>query len=135
MGARPVVSAVRNEPCSACPYRLDVASGVWHHDEYEKLRPYDAPTFEQPFATFSCHATPSHHCAGWAQVHTSRGNEFDLIALRIWPPDNGIPESRIPLFDSGNDAADHGQADVDDPSPQARKAIDRLRRKYPRLTD
>ena len=29
---------VRSQPCSSCPYRKDVPSGVWAHHEYEKLR-------------------------------------------------------------------------------------------------
>jgi len=129
------MTAVRREPCSACPYRQDVPSGVWQSHEYEKLRPYDKPTAEQPFSTFACHATPDHHCHGWAVVHTSRGNEFDLLALRIAAINDyiEIPEAAVPLFDSGNDAADHGQADIDDPSPAARATIDRLTRKYPRI--
>jgi hypothetical protein len=70
---------------------------VWAHLEYEKLREYDTITPEQPFATFACHATPDHHCHGWAVVHTSRGNEYDLIALRMFPPEGGIPEAAVPL--------------------------------------
>lgn len=127
------MTAVRREPCSACPYRQDVPSGVWQSHEYEKLRPYDLPTGEQPFGTFGCHATPEHHCHGWAVVHTSRGHEFDLLALRLFGLDGEIPEPFVPLFESGNDAADHGQADIDDPSPEARATIDRLTRKYPRI--
>jgi len=129
------MSAVRSMPCSACPYRRDVASGVWHHHEYEKLRDYDNETFNQPAPPFACHATPEHYCNGWAIVHTSRGNEYDLLALRLFPPDGGIPEPLVPLFASGNEAADHGQADVAAPTVEARVTIDRLIRKHPRLRD
>lgn len=123
------MSAIRSQPCSACPYRTDVPPGVWADDEYTKLRLYDAPTGEQPLAAFACHATPEHFCHGWAVVHTSRGHEFDLLALRLvgCPP---MPESTVPLFASGNDAADHGQADPDE---DAVKVMDRLLAKYPRL--
>lgn len=123
---------IRSQPCSACPYRQDVASGVWAHQEYEKLRDYDASTGEQPFAPFACHATPEHYCHGWAVVHTSRGHEFDLLALRLHGCPE-IPEAGVPLFASGNEAADHGQAEVATPGSAAVETIERLTRKYTRL--
>jgi hypothetical protein len=128
------VSDVRSQPCSACPYRCDVPSGVWAHHEYEKLRDYDLPTGDQPFAVFACHATPDHLCHGWAVVHTSRGHEFDLLALRVtgYPE---IPEPGVPLFDSGNAAADHGQRDIEAPTATALLTVGKLTRKYPRLRD
>ena len=125
---------IRSQPCSACPYRRDCPSGLWASHEYDKLRDYDHVTFEQPMATFHCHATPEHLCHGWAVVHTSRGNEFDLLALRIWPS-GPVPEAGVPLFESGNEAADWGQRDVEDPSPEAERAIAKLLRKYPRLSE
>lgn len=123
---------IRSQPCSACPYRRDVPSGVWAYDTYEILRPYDEPTGDQPFAPFGCHATPEHLCHGWAVVHTSRGNEYDLLSLRLIgsPP---IPERVVPLFDSANEAADHGQEEIEEPSAEALEAVERLLRKYPRL--
>lgn len=123
---------VRSAPCTACPYRRDVPSGVWAWEEYEKLRPYDAETFAQPFNGFACHATPEHFCHGWAVVHTSRGSAFDLLALRLARVQD-IPEPTVPLFDSGAEAADHGQADIEDPSREAKATADRLTRKYERL--
>ena len=123
---------VRSNPCSACPYRCDVPSGVWSDYEYEKLRAYDNITPDQPWAPFMCHATPEHLCSGWAVVHTSRGHEFDLLALRMTGyPD--IPATTVELFGSGNEAADHGQAEIKTPSPEAIEAVGRLLRKYPRL--
>lgn len=124
----------RSQPCSACPYRCDVPSGVWAHEEYEKLREYDAPTGDQPFAVFACHATPESLCHGWTVVHTNRGHEYDLLALRLRGADyNMIPEPTVALFDSGNDAADWGQRDLEDPSDEAQETVARLLRKYPRL--
>ena len=126
------MSTIRSQPCSACPYRSDVPSGIWAFEEYEKLRRYDAPTSEQPIAAFSCHATPEHLCHGWAVVHSSRGHEHDLLALRIV----GSPEIRassVELFASGNAAADHGQRDVENPSDAAVATSERLLRKYERL--
>jgi hypothetical protein len=129
------MSKVRAMPCEACPYRRDVPSGVWSGIEYHKLAEYDAPTGEQPFAAFACHASPEAFCHGWAVVHTSRGNEYDLIALRIEPPEGGIPAPVVPLFGSGSEACEHGLADLDDPSPEAKLAAARLMRKHPRLRD
>ena len=126
------MSEVRSQPCSACPYRLDVPSGVWAFTEYEKLRRYDEPTFDQPLAVFVCHATPDHYCSGWAVCHTARGNEFDLLALRLAGSPT-IPEISVELFESGNDAADHGQLEIDHPTRESIRVQHRLLRKYERL--
>lgn len=125
------MSAVRPQPCEACPYRRDVASGVWAHHEYEKLRDYDKPTFAQPPAVFGCHAAPGSLCHGWAVVHTSRGHEFDLLALRFQPTE--VPPAAIPLFASGSEAADHGQRDIKRPKAKARATMTRLLSKHKRL--
>ena len=106
---------------------------MWAHDTYELLRPYDLPTGEQPFAPFGCHATPEHYCHGWAVVHSQRGSPYELLALRLFSPDNPIPEAAVPLFESGNEAADHGQADIEQPSIEARLAVQKLQHKYERL--
>lgn len=123
---------IRPNPCAACPYRRDVPSGVWSYDEYEKLRGYDALTGDQPFTLFMCHATPDQCCNGWAVVHSSRGHDHDLLALRLFgsPP---IPETSVEMWESGNVAADHGQADIEDPSDEAIATTERLRRRYERL--
>src|ERR1700722_15614453 len=126
------MSEVRSQPCSACPYRRDVASGVSAPHEYDKLRAYDEPPPNQPWQPFACHATPDHYCHGWAVCHSNRGHEYELIALRMAGSPE-IPETTVELFDSGNDAADHGQTDASDPSPEARATAERLLRKYERL--
>lgn len=126
-------STCRKSPCPACPYRRDVPSGVWAHEEYEKLRRYDAPTMEQPVEAFACHATPDRLCHGWAVVHTQRGHAFDLLALRFMFHDAKVPEeAAVPLFSSGSVAADHGQREIATPSAEAVEAMERLAR-YPRL--
>ena len=119
-------SVIRSKPCSACPYRRDVPSGVWAVSEYLKLPPFDKPTAEQPMATFQCHSTPEFCCNGWAIVHTSRGHEFDQLALRVRPPVHGIPDPVVPLFSSGREAAEHGLADVNQPGEAAGAAIEKL---------
>ena len=123
---------VRAKPCLACPYRLDVPSGVWSWSEYEKLRAYDNITPEQPFEAFSCHATPDQICNGWAVCHTSRGNEHDLLSMRIigYP---AIPPAKVPLHPSGNAAADFGQRDIEDPSDEAMEVVDKLMQRHERL--
>jgi hypothetical protein len=50
---------------------------------------------------------------------------------RVAPPE----PSNIPLFQSGNEAADHGQADIEHPSDEAKQAVSRLMEKYERLSD
>lgn len=127
------MTEIRTSPCNACPYRCDVPSGVWAASEYDKLRDYDAPTPFQPAAGFSCHATPELDCHGWAVVGSNRPGH-DLLALRLHPPTNGIPEPVVPLFASHCEAANHGQADVEHPGAEAIAAVERLVRKHPRLT-
>jgi hypothetical protein len=123
------MTGVRSSPCEACPYRRDVAPGIWAPKEYAKLLDYDKPTGSQPTAGFACHATPDHYCHGWAVVHTSRGHEFDLLALRLhgYPP---IPPARVDLFGSGAEAAEHG---LRPPEPRTLTVAGRLVRKHSRL--
>lgn len=126
------MTEVRSQPCSACPYRRDVPSGVWAAHEYDKLRDYDNPTADQPFGVFACHATPDHLCHGWAVCHSNRGHEFDLLSLRM-TGSPAITEPAVPLFGSGNEAADHGQQDIEAPSGDAVRTVARLLRKHDRL--
>lgn len=123
--------SVRREPCSACPYRRDVASGVWAAEEYAKLVEYDGETWEQPTLAFACHATPEHYCHGWAVV-----GGYDLLALRLRAATGErieIPEAAVPLFGSGAEAAEHGRREIEQPSTATRRTIGRLRRKHARL--
>lgn len=129
------MGAIRSMPCEYCPYRRDVPSGVWSHDDYDKLRGYDQPTGAQPFAVFACHATPDHLCHGWAVVHSTRGHDHELLALRLHGVNAVDVEAGVPLWPSGNAAADHGQADIEDPSDEAIEAVARLTRKYDRLDE
>ncbi|WP_051164658.1 DUF6283 family protein [Nocardia testacea] len=125
-------------PCSACPYRQDVPGAVWHADEYDKLREYDKHTALQPTQLFQCHVADADSenrrlCARWCGCH---GEE--LLALRLGLLDGRISaatyqqaveyQSPTPLFDSGAEAADHGQADIDRPSTEALRAMDKISR-------
>ena len=125
------MSEVRPTPCESCPYRRDVPSGVWAPEEYAKLLPFDRPTAEQPIGGFLCHTAPGSWCHGWAVVHTTRGNEFDLLALRLQPC--RVPAAAVPLFGSGREAAEHGLRDVKRPKARAVKAVARLLGKSKRL--
>ncbi|MEU2955934.1 DUF6283 family protein [Streptomyces xanthochromogenes] len=126
-------------PCESCPYRPDVPSGVWAHHEYEKLRRYDAATGEQPTGLFQCHQTDAEStdrrlCAGWVGSHDAT----HLLALRIGILTGTIDDatyqaaleyvSPIPLFATGNEAADHGQARLTEPSTAADRLITKISR-------
>lgn len=124
---------VRAQPCEACPYRRDVPSGLWSAEEYDKLPPYDAETWEQPFDGFSCHATPEFYCHGWAVVHMSRGHAFELLALRFAHFEGDIPTPPVPLFESGAEAAEHGKREIKRPKKRAKQTVQRLMARYPRL--
>ncbi|MFJ1936692.1 DUF6283 family protein [Kitasatospora sp. NPDC088160] len=123
-------------PCDSCPYRRDVPSGIWAAEEYDKLRAYDAPTAEQPTAVFMCHQTDADSqarrvCAGWAGCH---GETLltPRIALMKGVMDGSTLEtvvtyvSPVPLFSSGDEAAAHGQADIDRPGPEADRLVDKI---------
>ncbi|MEV3925866.1 DUF6283 family protein [Actinomadura coerulea] len=119
-------------PCTTCPYRRDVPSGIWDASEYGKLPRYDEPTIDQPTRVWRCHTLPLMVCAGWAGCHD--GDE--LLALRIavmlgaMTPQTAQKvrdyRSPVPLFTSGAEAAAHGLRDLDNPSPQARAAIAKI---------
>jgi hypothetical protein len=122
-------------PCTSCPYRRDVPSGVWDPREYVKLVDYDEPTWAQPAGLFLCHLKSGRVCAGWAGCHDTAG----LFALRLaactgqMSPDELAATldytSPVPLWGSGRDAAAHGLADVADPGAAARTMADRLSRR------
>lgn len=122
------MTSVRARSCVACPYRRDVPSGIWAAEEYEKLRKYDRPTWEQPPIGFLCHATSDFYCHGWAAVHGDHA-----LVFRLDPPDGEIRAGNTPLFTSGAEAVDHGQADVDRPGRAAVRMIEQLENQHERL--
>lgn len=122
-------------PCGSCPYRQDVPSGIWHPSEYAKLPPYDGATGEQPPGLFACHQQDGRLCAGWVGCHdmdnslavrlgASMGtlSPDDVQALLDYSTD-------VPLWESGTEAAEHGMAEVGEPSWEARRKVERLLRK------
>lgn len=126
---------VMKAPCKSCPYRCDVPSGVWAENEYDKLPQYDGEITEQVMkggtALFLCHQRDNNLCAGWLATHGSD----NLLAMRlnahqvkdeVW----GY-ESPVPVWSSGQEACDHGKAEIEEPGEKATKVIDRLTRTLP----
>lgn len=119
-------------PCGSCPYRVDVPSGIWAPEEYEKLPAYDQPTALQPVGVFMCHQVDGRICAGWAGCH-DMGESLGVRLARA--QDDLTPQvaealyaytTTTPLFPSGTAAAEHGLADAQNPSPAARRAAAKI---------
>ncbi|WP_225636644.1 DUF6283 family protein [Streptomyces solaniscabiei] len=132
-------------PCASCPYRMDVPSGIWSQEDYEKLPRFDGPTSTQPPGLFLCHQHDRNDdrarvCGGWAGCHDSD----ELLALRVAPIMGDITAetaeavrhyiSPVPLFSSGAEAAAHGMRDILDPGPDAHRAMDKITRTRTGLT-
>jgi hypothetical protein len=121
---------VRPRPCATCPYRRDVPSGVWEAEEYEKLRGYDGQIIEQAAAgargVFMCHQGDGKLCAGWCGCH----DMYNTLAARTHAGslDDSVwtYESPVPLFASGSEAADHGEAEIEEPGAKARDAMEKI---------
>ncbi len=120
-------------PCESCPYRRDVPSGVWAAEEYEKLRAYDADTMYQPPGLFMCHQQDGRVCAGWCGTH----DMSQSLGLRIAAHD--LDEavvlvcldytSPVPLFSSGNEAAEHGLTERESPGSGAQRLMAKIERR------
>jgi hypothetical protein len=123
---------VRARPCSSCPYRCDVPSGIWKEVEYDKLPQYDGDTIEQienrAFQLFRCHSTPDYLCAGWVGCHDMDENLAMRFNHHRVDPKVYEYESPVPLFDSGAEAAMHGLRDLKNPSSEAYEKIAKLMR-------
>jgi hypothetical protein len=124
-------------PCGTCPYRKDVPSGVWAASEYEKLPAYDNDTIMQPMGLFHCHQQDGRLCAGWVACHDMENN-FALRLNARHLTDEVIDavldyDTDVPLWASGQEAHDHGVAEVDEPTWEARRKIDNLLRKRGRI--
>lgn len=128
-----MATEVRKTPCATCPYRTNVASGIWHEDEYDKLPTYDGDIPEQlsqgGVAAFHCHTEPDDLCAGWAG---HREHPTDLLAVRLGLSSGSMDESvaeyttDVPLFASGAEAAEHGKRDIRRPSARARSNVEKI---------
>lgn len=122
-------------PCKSCPYRQDVPSGVWHESEYEKLPKYDGDIIDQltngGAGVFMCHQGTGEMCAGWVATHGAE----NLLALRLASEEIAAEvwtyRSPVPVFESGQEAADHGKKEIKKPSDKAERVIERLLRTVP----
>lgn len=120
-------------PCTTCPYRRDVPSGIWAAEEYAKLPGYDRETLQQPAMLFMCHQQTGGLCTGWLQSHANRPHAYDLLALRLCRQlDNAavsavaLSEPRVPLFRTGAAAARHGMKEIKRPGRKAKAAVARV---------
>jgi hypothetical protein len=110
---------------------------VWAAGEYDSLRDYDGPTGTQATGLFQCHQNDAKSdqarlCAGWVACH---GGE-ELLALRLagafgsMEPEEVLAamqyETTVPVFDSGAEAAEHGKRDIDCPSPEAKRMVEKI---------
>jgi hypothetical protein len=83
---------------------------------------------------FQCHQSErdsdkARLCAGWVACH---GPE-NLLALRLAvisgaldDPEVFAYQTDVPLMFSGQDACEHGLADIDDPSAEARELVAKI---------
>jgi hypothetical protein len=126
----------RRRPCSSCPYRRDVPSGLWSAEEYDKLPRFDGSIADQAMAgataAFFCHQQDGNLCAGWVGCH----DMYETLAIRLHP---GVDrdavvgyQSPVPLFASGAEAAEHGKREINTPGAEARRKISQLVRQQER---
>lgn len=122
----------RKQPCTSCPYRRDVPSGIWAPDEYAKLPGYDGDVPDQLAAgavgVFMCHQADGHICAGWAGCHDMENNLAVRLHASEVDPVTINYRSPVPLFGSGAEATEHGMRDVAAPGAQARAKATQLMR-------
>ncbi len=121
-------------PCESCPYRVDVPSGVWSFEDYEKLRDFDHQDGPRAMSLFQCHQADAADerarlCAGWVGCHGA-----DSLGLRMAVITGSMPaevfayESPVELFSSGAEAADHGQEEIDYPGAEASRLMAKIGR-------
>lgn len=122
----------RKSPCASCPYRKNVASGVWAESEYQKLPRYDGEMHEQTaVAVFMCHQNDGCACSGWL----AHRNPEDMLAVRIGVLHGELDPScldystDVELFGSGAAAAEHGMKDVEAPSDRTMTVIAKIARR------
>lgn len=132
---------VADKPCSSCPYRRDVPAGIWDTSEYDKLRDYDPQVQKFPngmealvpgpaLAPFLCHQLPKIEqetlCAGWLAVHCDSVPVRLLLLVGRVTPEQVFAEPKVPLYATGNEAADAGIAGVERPSAAARELSEKI---------
>jgi Family of unknown function (DUF6283) len=120
---------LRPRPCASCPYRCDVAPGVWSADEYAKLTEYDGDTAYQSPTWFGCHSDDGQTvCAGWL----GHRDPADLLGVRIgvsagWlPPAACTYQTDVDLFATGAEAAAHGLSAIDEPGDETVSTVAKI---------
>lgn len=122
----------RRNPCASCPFRQDVASGIWDETEYAKIARYDGDMIAQAAAgavvVFHCHQGDREVCAGWL----GHRDPTDLLAVRMGISSGDLDVScatystSAELHPSGAEAAAHGMRDITAPTDAARTAIEKI---------
>lgn len=121
-------------PCNTCPYLRSTPPGIWHRDEYEKLRDYD-DSDSPPIAVFRCHqqlvTNEPTVCRGWLFVHAdSVAVRFGIITGQLSADDlPPVDDEHAELYDSGTEACEAGLSAIKRPSAAARDAQRRLLRR------
>ena len=123
------MTKIPRQPCSSCPYRKDVPSGVWDVSEYVKLLEYDNETQEQPLGRFDCHQQNGCLCRGWLDCHGNQGQGRELLSVRLAVANGSIGSDdlnkalsespAVKVFGSGKEACLHGLQGIDSPSEEA----------------
>jgi hypothetical protein len=114
-------------PCTSCPYRRDTPPGVWHPEEYNKLRAFDD---NGAFGAFLCHHSTIVErdtvCRGWLTVHSESVAARLMILRGQITEEQRYAEVAEPLYTTGSEAADAGLAGVEKLTRSAKKVIQRL---------
>lgn len=135
----PIKAPLPGGPCAHCPYRVGVPSGIWAAHEYEKLPAYDGSIAQQAeqgaVGVHLCNRDNGRLCAGWIASHGAR----NLLGLRLaevrgmLAPDTlraAVDYSTdVEVFPSGWAAAEWGMRDIENPGPEARRAVRALIRR------
>lgn len=128
------MASINRSPCTSCPYRKDVPSGIWGSEEYDKIVRYDSPTYAQPPKLFMCHQVDGSLCRGWLDCH---GRE--LLAIRIAismktvSVDDALQaldeEPFVPVFSNASEAARHGRKSINKPGKKAKQLMKSIEKK------
>lgn len=122
---------VPKRACGSCPYHRDTPSGVWAADHYQLLATYDEQPGQTPaLATFHCHQENATGrptvCRGWLSTHRdSVAVRLALCMGKLQPAD--VPTQPEPdYYGTGTEASLAGLAEIDAPSPEAQRLMDKL---------